>query len=109
MADESNETPGGEDGGAAAPAKPRETPQSPPPKQLPPYKVILHNDDVNDIDHVVETIVMLTPLKEAEAETRTHEADKKGRSLLLTTHKERAELYQQQFGSRNLTVTVEPA
>ena len=109
MADKPDETPRQEDGGAAAPAKPRKSPQAPPPKQLPPFKVILHNDDVNDTEHVVETIVMLTPLKEPEATTRMKEADKKGQSLLLTTHKERAELYQQQFASRNLTVTVEPA
>ena len=30
-------------------------------------------------------------------------------SLLLTTHKERAELYQEQFTSKGLTVTIEPA
>jgi len=37
------------------------------------------------------------------------EADKTGVALLLTTHKERAELYQEQFTSKGLTVTIEPA
>ena len=32
-----------------------------------------------------------------------------GVALLLTTHKERAELYQEQFQSKGLTVTIEPA
>lgn len=110
MAENSQDTPREEQaGGAAAPVKPRKSPQSPPPKQLPPYKVILHNDDANSIEDVIDTIVMLTPLKEQEAELRTQEAHKKGQSLLLTTHKERAELYQQQFASRNLTVTIEAA
>ena len=29
--------------------------------------------------------------------------------MLLVTHKERAELYQEQFESKGLTVTIEPA
>lgn len=85
-----------------APAKPK-------PRHLPPWKVVLHNDDVNDFDHVIKTIVMLTQLNEQEATLRTAEAHVQGASLLLSTHRERAELYQQQFGSRNLTVTIEPA
>jgi hypothetical protein len=36
------------------------------------------------------------------------EADKTGVALLLTTHKERAELYKDQFESKGLTVTIEP-
>lgn len=87
-----------------APAKPQPTP-----RQLPPWKVLLHNDDVNDMLFVVETIVMLTPLGKQDAVNRMLEAHQSGLTLLLTTHQERAELYQQQFGSRNLTVSIEPA
>jgi len=75
---------------------------------LPPYRVILHNDDVNTFDHVIRTIVRLTPLSEEEAAQRTMEAHQTGSSLLLVTHKERAELYVEQFASCNLTVTCEP-
>jgi ATP-dependent Clp protease adaptor protein ClpS len=85
-----------------APVKPQR-------KNLPPWKVLLHNDDENSIDHVIETIVMLTSLNEQEAELRATEAERQGLSLLLTTHRERAELYQQQFSSRSLTVTIEQA
>ena len=115
MAETVHEPTDGDERGAAAPAKPRRKPASKPtskpgpPRQLPPINVILHNDDVNSADEVVESIVMLTPLKEQEATLRTKEAHRQGQSLLLTTHKERAELYQQQFASRNLTVTLEPA
>jgi ATP-dependent Clp protease adapter protein ClpS len=37
------------------------------------------------------------------------EAHTTGVALVLTTHRERAELYQEQFKSRRLTVTIEPA
>jgi ATP-dependent Clp protease adaptor protein ClpS len=75
---------------------------------LPPYRVILHNDDVNTFEHVIRTILKLTPLKEPEAVARTVEAHESGSSVLLVTHKERAELYVEQFASRGLTVTCEP-
>jgi ATP-dependent Clp protease adaptor protein ClpS len=87
----------------------RPAPAKPARKPLPPWKVLLHNDDENDFGHVIETIVMLTTLNEQEANLRANEAHRQGLSLLLTTHRERAELYQQQFASRNLTVTIEQA
>ena len=77
-------------------------------RQLPPYKVILHNDDVNDFGHVIRTILRLTHLKEHEAVHRTIEAHETGSSMLLVTHKERAELYVEQFATFSLTVTCEP-
>ena len=84
-------------------------PRHAPTKPLPPWKVLLHNDDVNDIIYVVQTIVTLTALQTQEAADRTSEAHLKGVALLLTTHKERAELYQEQFQSKGLTVTIESA
>ncbi|MCC7193040.1 MAG: ATP-dependent Clp protease adaptor ClpS [Phycisphaeraceae bacterium] len=104
---------------SSAPAEPRESqtgtavqtkpaPSKPKPKQLPPWKVILHNDDVNDILYVIETVLMLTTLDKKKATQCVAEAHNSGLSLLLTTHQERAELYQTQFASRNLTVTIEP-
>src|SRR2546423_1714791 len=95
---------------AVKPKRPRKVkPKNKPPQPLPPWKVLLHNDDVNSRDYVVETIVMLTPLKEQDAIIRMDEADKTGVALLLTTHKERAELYKDQFQTKGLTVTIEPA
>jgi ATP-dependent Clp protease adaptor protein ClpS len=107
----------GESGGGTATAKPRKpkkagpkpTPTKQPPGLLPPWKVLLHNDDKNAIEFVIGTIVELTPLNETEAKVRTTEADKTGVALLLVTHKERAELYKDQFESKGLTVTIEPA
>ena len=77
-------------------------------QRLPPYRVLLHNDDVNSIDHVILTILKLTPLKPEEAVKRTLEAHERGLSLLLMTHRERAELYCEQFATFQLTVTCEP-
>ncbi|MCS7033639.1 MAG: ATP-dependent Clp protease adaptor ClpS [Phycisphaerae bacterium] len=84
-------------------------PRQKPPQPLPPWKVLLHNDDKNEMGYVVLTILELTPLTEIEAIQRMEEAHKTGVSLLLTTHKERAELYSEQFRSKGLTVTIEPA
>lgn len=100
-------------GSATATAKPKTkgkaVPKKNPPGMLPPWKVLLHNDDKNAVDFVVDTIVELTPLNKQDAEARTVEAHESGLSLLLTTHKERAELYQEQFTSKGLVVTIEPA
>src|SRR3954463_6624109 len=100
-------------GGGTATVAPKEkkkaVPKKGPPGLLPPWKVLLHNDDKNDILYVVDTIIELTPLKKQDAELRTVEAHQSGVSLLLTTHKERAELYQEQFTSKGLVVTIEPA
>ena len=77
-------------------------------RQLPPWKVLLHNDDVNTIEDVILAILRLTPLGEKEAILRTIEAHERGSALLLVTNRERAELYVEQFASMRLTVTCEP-
>ena len=98
-------------GATATKEKPKSSPKTKPkpPRQLPPWKVLLHNDDVNSFEHVIETIVDLTPLSEQDATLRATEANEAGLSLILVTHKERAELYQEQFTSKSLTTTIEPA
>lgn len=80
----------------------------PKPGKLPPWKVVLHNDNVNGMEDVVVTIKKLTPLSDQAAVRRMLEAHQRGRALLLTTHRERAELYKYQFMSRGLTVTIGP-
>ena len=102
---------GGSESGTAT-AKPKgkakRAPKKKPPQMLPPWKVLLHNDDKNEAGFVARTILELTPLKEMEAVMRMKEAHETGVALLLVTHKERAELYQDQFESKGLTVTIEP-
>jgi ATP-dependent Clp protease adaptor protein ClpS len=111
MAEETNQPQEPEQAGpatATAPPKQKPTPAKKPPQPLPPWKVLLHNDDINGMDFVIGTIIELTPLKPEDAVLRTVEAHKSGVALLLVTHQERAELYQDQFKSKGLTVTIEP-
>lgn len=109
--DQKTEKPPATQGPSAAVAKPvrKKQPRRKPPQPLPPWKVLLHNDDKNELLFVVKTIMELTPLNEQDAKLRTVEANDTGVALLLTTHKERAELYKEQFESKGLIVTIEPA
>jgi ATP-dependent Clp protease adapter protein ClpS len=87
-------------------ARPQEKPQR---RQLPPFKVILHHDAALDLMFVVRTVMDVTRFCRAEATHKMWEAYHRGRSILLVTYRERAELYVEQFASRGLTVTIEPA
>jgi ATP-dependent Clp protease adaptor protein ClpS len=101
---------GGSTGGSTAVAEPKQKnkPKPNPPKHLPGWKVLLHNDDKNEMIFVVRTIMELTTLNHQDAVERTIEAHESGVALLLRTHKERAELYKEQFESKGLTATIEP-
>lgn len=87
----------------------RQQPAPPRLECLPPYRVLLHNDDVNDMQYVVDTLCELTPLPLPQATRVMLEAHTTGVALVLVTHRERAELYVDQFRSRGLTVSIEPA
>ncbi len=96
-----------EGGGSATAVRPQKKPAPPRPKLLPPWKVLLHNDSVNDMVYVIDTIVELTTLNRHAAVTRMLEAHNTGLALLLVTHREHAELLSEQFASKRLTVTIE--
>jgi ATP-dependent Clp protease adaptor protein ClpS len=83
--------------------------EKPKPRRLPTYKVILQNCAAADLTFVVRTVMELTRFCKAEATYKMWQAYHCGRSLLLVTYKERAELYVEQFASKGLTVTIEPA
>ncbi len=95
----------GSESGTATKTKPA----PPQVRRLPPWNVLLHNDDVNDMLYVADTIIELTTLGRREAIARMLEAHKRGLTLLLQTHREHAELLQEQFASKRLTVTIESA
>ncbi len=65
-------------------------------KQLPPFNVIILNDEEHTVDYVVELLTKLFahPLKAAvELTWRIHNT---GRAVVYTTHKEKAELKRDQ-------------
>ncbi len=81
---------------------------TPTPFRLPPWRVMLHNDDFNTMEDVVEAIIELTSLDHMEAIERMLEAHTEGVALIVTTHREHAELLEEQFTSKAMVVTIEP-
>jgi ATP-dependent Clp protease adaptor protein ClpS len=77
--------------------------------QLPRYKLILHRNPSIDLMFVVRSVMELTRYPRAEATHKMWEAHHDGRSILLTTWLERAELYVEQFASKGLDTSIEPA
>jgi len=98
----------GSSGTTATVERPRTRPAPPRVDRLPQWKVLLHNDDVNEIGYVVDAIIELIAVNPMQALLQTLEAHKSGIALLMTTHRERAELLCEQFATKRLTVTAEP-
>lgn len=84
-------------------------PAPPQPDSLEQWNVIVHNDDVNTYMHVILSLVNLVKLDVPTAMLKTVEVDTEGLSIVATTHKEHAELMQEQLQSASLTCTIEPA
>jgi ATP-dependent Clp protease adapter protein ClpS len=57
---------------------------------------------------VIRTVMEVTRFCRAEATHKMWQAHHTGRSVLLVTYRERAELYAEQFAGRGLDVIVEP-
>src|SRR6187401_2537081 len=60
-------------------------------KQLPPWNVVLLNDDDHTYDYVVEMLGKVCYHPVERAMQMAKEVDSTGRVIVLTTHKERAE------------------
>ena len=76
---------------------------------LPRCRLILHKNEAAELMLIVRAIMELTRFCKHEATHKMWEAYHCGRSLLLITHRERAELYVEQFAGKGVQVTVEPA
>ena len=77
---------------------------------IPPYRVVLHNDDHNTMDHVVESLVRCVPSLTVEAAAAImFEAHNEGRATVLECPRETAEHYREALESCGLTATIEPA
>lgn len=77
---------------------------------LPPYRVILHNDDVNEMGHVVRALLVsvpeLSPEQAVEIMLHAHEF---GQADVIVCPLERAELYRDRLEAHGLTATIERA
>lgn len=71
------------------------------------WAVVLWNDEVNSMEFVIETLIKILNFNLEKAEHHMIEAHKTGRTIVLLTHKELAELRAEQLGSVGLTVSIE--
>ncbi|MEO6398954.1 MAG: ATP-dependent Clp protease adaptor ClpS [Tepidiformaceae bacterium] len=77
---------------------------------LPPYRVILHNDDHNSMDHVVRSLVRCVQSLTIEAAVEVMlAAHENGQATVIECPKEAAEHYRDALESCGLTSTIEPA
>jgi ATP-dependent Clp protease adaptor protein ClpS len=111
--------------GTAEPKKKRRKQSKPaakvgPPRQLPPYNVVLLNDDDHTYDYVIEMLRAVFAHPAERGMQLAEEVDARGRAIVLTTHKERAEFKRDQihaFGADrrvascrgSMTALIEPA
>ena len=80
------------------------------PAILPPWSVILHNDDHNEMLYVVQSLVKSVPNLGATRATRIMlEAHRNGKATVTTCPLELAELYRDRLQSCGLTATIERA
>ena len=77
---------------------------------LPPYSVILHNDDHHAMDFVVASLSKSVPgLTTQEATGIMLEAHNEGKAVVITCPLEHAELYRDRIRTFGLAATVEKA
>ncbi len=74
---------------------------------LPLYKVLLHNDDVNSMEHVVRTLMRVFRFEREACERIMLEAHRYGVALCIVEPLEQAELHRDQLISFSLTATIE--
>ena len=75
----------------------------------PPWKVLLHNDDVNSMDHVIHALTQAVPgMPTEQAVNVMLEAHLRGLALVIVCPLETAEYYRDRLISFSLTSTIEP-
>jgi len=67
------------------------------PKQLPPYNVVLLDDDDHSYEYVIEMMEALFAHPREKGFQLAKQVDTTGRAIVLTTHKEKAELKRDQI------------
>ena len=78
-------------------------------KLAPRYRVLLHNDDFNPMEHVVQALLQTVPsLTQPQAVDIMMEAHTNGIALVITCAQEHAEFYCETLKNHGLTSTIEP-
>lgn len=75
---------------------------------VPMYRVLLHNDDVNDMGHVVYALQQVFRFDVQTAAAVMVEAHLTGVAHCATEPLEHAELHRDQLAAFSLTATIEP-
>jgi ATP-dependent Clp protease adaptor protein ClpS len=77
-------------------------------KLFDPFKVLLHNDDHNEMGHVVDAVMKSVPqLGQEAAVAITLEAHQQGVAVVIVCPLEHAEMYRDRLKSFGLTATIE--
>lgn len=74
---------------------------------IPRFKVLLHNDDVNSMDHVTESLMRVFSLGRSWAKSIMLEAHRNGVAVCAVEPLEQAELHRDRLKSYSLTATIE--
>ncbi|MGK7927449.1 MAG: ATP-dependent Clp protease adapter ClpS [Spirulina sp.] len=78
-------------------------------KIAPRYRVLLHNDDFNSMEYVVQTLMKTVGgLTQPQAVSIMMEAHNNGVALVITCALEPAEFYCETLKNHGLTSTIEP-
>ncbi len=78
-------------------------------KLAPRYRVLLHNDDYNSMEYVVQVLLTTVPsLTQPQAVSIMMEAHTNGIALVITCAQEHAEFYCETLKNHGLTSTIEP-
>ena len=78
-------------------------------KLAPRYRVLLHNDDYNSMEHVVQVLMKTVPsVTQPQAVSIMMEAHTNGMALVITCAQEHAEFYCETLRNNGLSSTIEP-
>ena len=78
-------------------------------KLAPRYRVLLHNDDFNPMEYVVQVLMTTVPsITQPQAVSIMMEAHNSGLALVITCALEHAEFYCETLKSHGLSSTIEP-
>ena len=78
-------------------------------KIAPRYRVLLHNDDYNSMEHVVQSLMeVVNSVTQPQAVDIMMAAHNDGCALVITCVQEHAEFYSEGLNSKGLSSTIEP-